>query len=331
MKPLLSICIPTYNRSEYLKNSLESIICQQQFINGEVEIIISDNLSNDDTSLMVKEYTDKYSNIHYYRNSENIVDKNFPLALSRGSGVFRKLSNDTFVYLDGSMEYFCDLIRKYKNAGKQILFLNGERKLKSNTFLEIADFEQVAVTFGYWMGWSGIYSVWDSECKGIENDTDGCELRFWHTVNALNKLYKKKNAIICNKKLFYTQEVKGKDLSYGLYQVFYVNLIGIFKKYVEMGTLSNKAYEEIRKDFLFDFFTRQLILWETNYNNAVYSSDENPKNLIFKAYENDPYWPDYIKYYNKRKTEYIVKNKLKSILKKLHIWDVLVALHIKKK
>ena len=98
MKPLLSICVPTYNRCEYLRKSIESIICQPEFQNGEVEIVISDNTSNDGTELLGKEFASKYSNIRYYKNSENIVDKNFPLALGRGSGVFRKLSNDTFIY-----------------------------------------------------------------------------------------------------------------------------------------------------------------------------------------------------------------------------------------
>ena len=62
-KPLLSICIPTYNRSKYLKNSIESIICQQEFLDGKVEIVISDNASEDDTPSAVKAYTDRYSNV----------------------------------------------------------------------------------------------------------------------------------------------------------------------------------------------------------------------------------------------------------------------------
>lgn len=47
--PLLSICIPTYNRSTYLRESIESIIHQSEFISGDVEIVISDNASTDNT------------------------------------------------------------------------------------------------------------------------------------------------------------------------------------------------------------------------------------------------------------------------------------------
>ena len=52
--PVLSICIPTYNRCEYLMNNLQHICEHQEY---DFEIIISDNASTDDT---------------YKRDTENI-------------------------------------------------------------------------------------------------------------------------------------------------------------------------------------------------------------------------------------------------------------------
>ena len=54
VKPLLSICIPTYNRSGYLEQCLESIVHQERF--DEIEVIISDNCSTDDTEAVCKKY-----------------------------------------------------------------------------------------------------------------------------------------------------------------------------------------------------------------------------------------------------------------------------------
>lgn len=330
MKPLLSICIPTYNRSEYLRKSVESIICQPEFESGEVEIIISDNASNDDTESLGRDFSSKYSNILYYKNAENIVDKNFPLAISRGTGIFRKLSNDTFIYLEGSLKYICNLISEYRSAKKQILFLNGQRKTYQEELIECDNFEQAAVVMGYCLGWSGAFGIWEEECDGIENDLSGCELHFWHTVKSCTMMNEKNSALICNKKLLYSQTVQGKDLSYGLYQVFYINLLSIFKKYIDVGTLSEEAYEKIRKDLLYDFFTEQIILWETKKGSAVYDANENFKELIFSAYKEESYRSDCEKYYKKQKMLFIIKQKIKTVLKKLHIWDILVALHIKK-
>ncbi len=329
MKPLLSICIPTYNRCKYLKKSIESIICQSEFKNGEVEIVISDNASNDNTESLGIEYSSKYSNICYFRNTVNIIDKNFPLAVSRGSGIFRKLSNDTFIYLEDSLKYICNLIKEYKYTKKQILFLNGQRKTYQEELIKCNSFEQAAIVMGYCLGWSGAFGIWEEECDGIENDLSGCELRFWHTVKSCTLMNEKKSALICNKELLYAQTVQGKDLSYGLYQVFYINLLSIFRKYIDVGILSREAYEKVRKDLLYDFFTHQIILWETKKSNAIYDANEDSKELLFAAYKDEPYWSDYEKYYKKKKTMFIIKQKLKAILKKLHIWDIIVTLHIR--
>ena len=72
--PLLSICIPTYNSSEYLAETLDSIVSQfiDEDIFSQVEIIISDNASPDDTTEIVESYQKNYKNILYFRNEANL-------------------------------------------------------------------------------------------------------------------------------------------------------------------------------------------------------------------------------------------------------------------
>lgn len=70
--PLLSICIPTYNRETYLKECLDSIINQDWFNEEDIEIVISDNASKDNTSKLVKRYQNKYKNIRYLKNEKNL-------------------------------------------------------------------------------------------------------------------------------------------------------------------------------------------------------------------------------------------------------------------
>lgn len=60
VQPLLSICIPTYNRSQYLKETIDSIIGQEEFKSENVEIVISDNCSTDDTEIVCKKYIEQY-------------------------------------------------------------------------------------------------------------------------------------------------------------------------------------------------------------------------------------------------------------------------------
>jgi abequosyltransferase len=56
-KPLLSICIPTYNREKYLKSAIESVLSQADEKNRNlIEICISDNCSKDNTEKLVKTF-----------------------------------------------------------------------------------------------------------------------------------------------------------------------------------------------------------------------------------------------------------------------------------
>lgn len=67
----LSVCIPTYNRAELLRECLASVI--PQVLNyAEVEVIVSDNASPDHTQEVVEEFRGQYPKLRAYRNSENL-------------------------------------------------------------------------------------------------------------------------------------------------------------------------------------------------------------------------------------------------------------------
>jgi len=85
-KPLLSICIATYNRAEYIGKTLESIIPQ---ITDEVEIVIVDGASTDDTSSVVKSYIEVCKQINYIRlPSKGGVDQDYCKAVELAKGEY---------------------------------------------------------------------------------------------------------------------------------------------------------------------------------------------------------------------------------------------------
>jgi len=65
--PKLSIIVPTYNRANYLKECLDSII-KQNYPN--LEIIVTDDNSVDETKEVVKDYIQKYPFIKYVKNEK---------------------------------------------------------------------------------------------------------------------------------------------------------------------------------------------------------------------------------------------------------------------
>ena len=123
MTPLLSICVPTYNRAEILNKSLESLVHQDIFQNtDDVEIIISDNASSDKTKEVVSQYVSQFGDkIKYFRNDKNINDENFWYTLAQGNGDFLKLCNDKLIFKPNSLERMLNYIKTYEK-NKPVLF-----------------------------------------------------------------------------------------------------------------------------------------------------------------------------------------------------------------
>ena len=76
-KYLISICIPAYSRPEGLKMAVESIIRQDAFQQGEIEVLIIDDASPCDTKTAINSFLIKYKNIRYLKNKRNLgLEKN---------------------------------------------------------------------------------------------------------------------------------------------------------------------------------------------------------------------------------------------------------------
>lgn len=86
--PRLSVCIPTYRRAPYLRECLDSIIASIGDRWDQVEIVISDNASPDDTPSVAAEYQRRHPQIRYNRNRENVADKNFYIASQLAAGEY---------------------------------------------------------------------------------------------------------------------------------------------------------------------------------------------------------------------------------------------------
>ena len=84
-KCLISICIPTYNRASYLDHAIKSII--ENCDDLDIELVVSNNASTDNTTEIVSKYQLEYPFIKYYINDENVgFDNNILLCVQRASG-----------------------------------------------------------------------------------------------------------------------------------------------------------------------------------------------------------------------------------------------------
>lgn len=67
---LLTICIPTYNRCEKLRLTLSAVF-QSIGSFSDIEVVVSDNCSIDDTATVISDFL-KYPQLRSYKNKENL-------------------------------------------------------------------------------------------------------------------------------------------------------------------------------------------------------------------------------------------------------------------
>lgn len=292
-KPLLSICIPTYNRCEYLKKSIETIISQKEFSDENVEIVISDNCSTDDTEIVCKKYAEQYENIKYFKNQENVRDRNFPLVLSKGSGVLLKLCNDTLIFNKDALNDLLHLIRNCQDEKPVIFTSNNNHYPNEITVKSLEDFLN---TISYNITWIGGLSIWKEDYNSFGNTYEGCDESLWQVPCLLKYVNKKKNAVVYNKRLFTTQTVAKKNISYGLYKVFYTNYLGFVKKYINNG-ISRACFDWLEKDLLLNFFPYWMVQYKLQDKQLDYSKSEDLIQCVKEAYKSKPYYKKFLRLY----------------------------------
>ncbi len=106
--PLLSIAIPTYNRCEYLKQTLAVILAQKT---SEVEILVCDNCSNDETWQYL---TDLGSKITSFRQTTNAgADENFISCLTQATGQYVWTLGDDDLSCTNTLESLLSAIKAH--------------------------------------------------------------------------------------------------------------------------------------------------------------------------------------------------------------------------
>ena len=130
---VLSICIPTWNRAEILRKSLEALTAESCFRSGRVEIVVSDNASADATPEVCREFETRFPGNFTCRRLDTGIDAhfNFQNALSAGRGEFLKLQTDYIYFRPGDLDRYVAFLEDHRHEAR--LFLPGEEKPGGNS------------------------------------------------------------------------------------------------------------------------------------------------------------------------------------------------------
>lgn len=172
-KPLLSICIPTYNRCDILSKTLSSIISDPSYNEDLIEVIVSDNGSTDNTAAVVQQH----KTVKYYCNNENVKDLNFSIALDYANGHYLRLFNDTLSFKTGQLEFMLETIKNNFDKKKHIFFYQN-MFLNRNCCKEINSGKQLLQVVSYNATWIGNFGVWKEDYEKIEDKDRYAPLQF---------------------------------------------------------------------------------------------------------------------------------------------------------
>jgi glycosyltransferase involved in cell wall biosynthesis len=127
-KPFFSVCIPTYNRSNYLKEAIESVLAQTY---SNWELVIYDDGSTDATEQVVRGFNDP--RIKYVKGKENKgrpYARNKCIELSKG---------DWIVWLDDDDKLEIELLSNYAIYVSKYTFVDIFYPLSFKVFKEMED------------------------------------------------------------------------------------------------------------------------------------------------------------------------------------------------
>jgi len=150
--PLVSVGIPTYNRPEGLRRTLECIT-RQTYKN--LEIIISDNCSpGPETEVVAREFMVKDSRIQYFRQEKNMGGAfNLKFVLKKATGEYFMWAADDD-YFD-TYELVSKLVSKAREGNYVLVFPNVNiicnNRIGKNVMTEV--FKDCKTDYEYLMAW----------------------------------------------------------------------------------------------------------------------------------------------------------------------------------
>lgn len=312
VKPLLSVCIPTFNRAGVLQECVESIVRCTSFGEGKIEIVVSDNVSTDETMAIMEGYVEKYEHILYNRNEKNIGgDLNFIKVLSLASGVFIKLHNDYCVFTEDGLNYMVHRIDELRDE-KPFIFMCSTEYPMIREF-QYKDLDDLVYREFIGLSWISAVGFWKEDFLNLPNKDRMLSIKFMQT-DWLLRIAKEKNMLIRWKGDLFHRIQFGKPHGDFNYISTFINYPKVFEEYIKQGQISPKTQRHMDNALL-----ENLSIWYYRLNirkNSHYSYSSDNVYTILKSHFKC------IRFWQLQMVGYIVKCAILDFMDYLHINEI---------
>jgi glycosyltransferase involved in cell wall biosynthesis len=124
---LVSVVLGSYNCEKYLKEQIDSILGQSY---TNIELIITDDCSTDNTPTILREFADKYENVHVYFNETNLgLIRNFENAVKYAQGEYIAFADHDDIWLPEKIQRLVDNIGDNTLVYSDSAYIDAEGKL----------------------------------------------------------------------------------------------------------------------------------------------------------------------------------------------------------
>lgn len=283
MQPLITIGIPTYNRSAYLKENLK-IIYEQIGNDSGFEILVINNASNDSTEQVILSFKKQYDNLRYIRNESNIgADKNIFKVIEQARGDYCLLHSDDDYFYPDALSRIKAIINQYRQCS--VLFIRQSyREAEATSYNGMSEFLRQTS-----YGATGISSI-ILEKRAFNQIRE--PKRFIKTsINHMYLIYsilaQNPTFVIINRKYIHLMGAKSTSYNWGKFIIKdYLDILYYFNKY----GLNSKFIKEEKKKLL-DW---AIIPWYKKLQDPRWNVDLSDTIRYFvQYYKDEPYFLEY--------------------------------------
>jgi abequosyltransferase len=294
---LLSICIPTYNRSKFLDLCLSQLLKQIDPFKNIVEVIISNNCSPDDTDDIVEKYKNLGFEIHYNKNKENIgADGNLEKCFQLSTGKYLWLFGDDDLILDGKFDKIIHILQNTNYGSihlKHYWFMYDYIKEMPSTvtsefkYLEYTDSIEYLKVLNVQTTFISGNIINKSLISGNIDSKKYLSSNLNHLYWILNAIFQSKKNLIVESPLLACQA--GNTGGYELFKTFAVSFRNICIDAGVKNNVPDKFMHSIDNQLLFNFFPSFILDYKRKIGNTF--NTEKPNSILYNEFKNKPiYW-----------------------------------------
>lgn len=259
MNPLLSICIPIYNRLPYLERQLTRLLEDKDLFEEKIQLIVSDNCSEDDLSSCCRKYRDYGLNLTYNRNPINLGSNgNFEWCFENVKGKYTWLLGSDDIPVPGCVRKVIDQLEREEYGLLHLSMIPGDKALTIYNNYDMVE------AVSYWITYmsSNIFASKYIQSVNIHNYCDTWLIQVPVYLKAC--LSSNKNLMMNIGHPFEYNNDALNNGGYNFFRVFIENLLGIYNEFVEKGLLPKQSFLRIKKkeykEYLVGFIVDTLIL-----------------------------------------------------------------------